>query len=202
MSITCTLYEILAEEARLLEEKNPEQYYRLRRELQGDVPDEDEAYVGLLSLMRVMFLNLDMDSLFDPDAPEPGEENSREATPREICELGEAWHGLHYIVTGDDLPAHPPELLDFLQEGGDHWDWGEHGYRFYRPEEVHELSGILNAIPAILFKERFQPALMQEVHPKNWETEDLEWLVESFVSLRTFMQHCAENQSGLVITLK
>ncbi|QDU79246.1 hypothetical protein Pla110_09520 [Polystyrenella longa] len=202
MNTHCTLYEILPEEATRLVANDPEQFYRLRRELHGDVPNEDDAYVGLFSLIRVQFLNLDLDSMFGSEASDSEEMSAVEPSPREIFDLGEAWHGLHYILTGDDLSADPPTLLDFLVDGGDHWDWGEYGYRFYTPVEVAELSSQLEAVPAILFKEQFQPEQMKNVHPKSWGEEDaLEWLIESFVRLRAFLRTCAEKESGIAITM-
>ncbi|MAT13674.1 MAG: hypothetical protein CMJ46_00165 [Planctomyces sp.] len=203
MTTNCILYEILPDEATLLAADDPEQFYRLRRELQGDVPTEEETYVGLLSLMRVLFMNFDLNSLFDPAEGDTHESTAVQAPLRESYELGDAWHGLHYILTGEEWSADPPMLLDFLYNGGDHWDWGAYGYRYYTPAETEAIADHLNAVPEVLFKERYQPRRMRHIHPQGWDDrEDLEWLIVSFVELRAFINQCVDREAGMVITMR
>lgn len=203
MKTNCILYEILPDEAVLLAADDPEQFYRLRCELQGDVPAEEDTYIGLLSLMRVLFLNVDFNSLLDPAEDESHESTALQTPPRQSYELGEAWHGLHYILTGEEWSADPPTLLDFLYDGGDHWDWGEYGYRYYTPDEVLDLATCFTAIPEFVFKERYHPHHMEYIHPRKWDDKaDLEWLIVSFVELRAFINQCADREAGLVITMR
>ncbi|MEZ6049340.1 MAG: DUF1877 family protein [Planctomycetaceae bacterium] len=202
MNDNCTLYEIHPEESELIASNDPEQFARLRHELHGEEFGEGEIYIGLLSMIRVLFLNADQ-FLTNPDSLKQKLAGSEhDFPPREALELGQAWHGLHYILTGEEDAAEPPDLIDFLIEGGDHWDWGDYGFRYYTPKEVHRLTETLNGVPEVIFKERYQPEQMQKVYPREWnEREDLEWLVVSFVELRAFMNQCQKNESGIVITL-
>jgi hypothetical protein len=138
------------------------------------------------------------------------EEDFGDAEGKTFLELdiGEAWHGLQYLLTGTAWEGKAP--LDFLVRGGE--DVGnipsdEGTARVLAPDEVKKLSGALNALTEDTLRKRFKPEEMQEqdIYPGTWDepTEDdvdpEEELLSYFVELRKFVASVGKRGHALLV---
>jgi hypothetical protein len=123
-------------------------------------------------------------------------------------DIGEAWHGLQYLLTGTAWEGKAP--LDFLVRGGE--DVGnipsdEGTARVLSPDEVKKLSGALNALSEDALRKRFDPEEMQEqdIYPGTWDepTDDdvnpEEELLSYFVELRKFVASVSKRGHALLV---
>jgi len=128
----------------------------------------------------------------------------------EELDLDKAWHGLHYLLTGDAWGDEEP--LCFLLNGGeqigteeDH-DVGYGPARGIMPGQVKEFAQALAAISEPEFRKRYDSEEMAElvVYPNGWAEEPaemLDWLVGSFTALQRFVAAAADKNRALVIYL-
>lgn len=123
-------------------------------------------------------------------------------------DIGEAWHGLQYLLTGTPWEGKVP--LDFLVRGGE--DVGnipsdEGTARVFTPDEVKKLSGALNALSVDTLRKRFDPEEMQEqdIYPGTWdeptdeELDPLDELLSYFDELRKFVASVAKHGHALLV---
>jgi hypothetical protein len=122
-------------------------------------------------------------------------------------DIGEAWHGLQYLLTGTAWEGKAP--LDFLVRGGE--DVGnipsdEGTARVFTPDEVKTLSTALAAVSEATLRKRFDPEELQEqdIYPGTWDepTDDvdpLEELLSYFVELRKFLSTVARRGHALLV---
>jgi hypothetical protein len=137
------------------------------------------------------------------------EEDFGDATGKTFLELdiGEAWHGLQYLLTGTAWEGKAP--LDFLVRGGE--DVGdipsdEGTARIFQPAEVKKLSEALHALSQDTLKRRFNAGTMQEldIYPGLWddppdEEDPLEELVSYFAELRKFVSQVAQRGHSMLV---
>jgi hypothetical protein len=123
-------------------------------------------------------------------------------------DIGEAWHGLQYLLTGTAWEGKAP--LDFLVRGGE--DVGnipsdEGTARVFTPAEVKTLSAALGAVSEDTLRKRFDPDTLQEqdIYPGTWDepTDDdvdpLEELLSYFVELRKFLATVSKRGHALLV---
>jgi hypothetical protein len=122
-------------------------------------------------------------------------------------DIGEAWHGLQYLLTGTAWEGKAP--LDFLVRGGE--DVGdipsdEGTARVFTPDEVKKLSAALNAVSADTLRKRFDPDELQgqDIYPGTWDepTDDvdpLEELLSYFAELKKFVAAVAKRGHALLV---
>jgi len=122
-------------------------------------------------------------------------------------DIGEAWHGLQYLMTGSAWEGKAP--LDFLVRGGE--DVGdipsdEGTARVLTADEVKALSKALDALPEKTLSGRYDAAKMQaeDIYPGMWEEppDDLdpkEELLSYFEELKKFMATVAKRGHGLLV---
>lgn len=124
-------------------------------------------------------------------------------------DIGEAWHGLQFLLTGTAWEGTPP--LDFLVRGGE--DVGdipsdEGTARVFTPAEVKALAEALKTVPEATLRKRFDPATLQaeDIYPGTWEEEEpaedvdpLEELISYFVELRKFTAAVAKRGHALLV---
>ncbi len=122
-------------------------------------------------------------------------------------DIGEAWHGLQYLLTG--TPWEGAEPLDFLVRGGE--DVGdipsdEGTARVFTPAQVKALSTALQEVSEATLRQRYDPARMQaqDIYPGTWEepeedVDPLEELLSYFEELQKFMATMARRGVALLV---
>ena len=86
-------------------------------------------------------------------------------------DIDKAWHGLHFLLSGDAEVGEPP--LDFILTGGAPVGDIDVGYgpaRAFTPGEVRDIATALAPISVDTLRERFDPAAMETaaIYPEIW----------------------------------
>ena len=133
---------------------------------------------------------------------QPGEGDS--------TDLDKSWHGIYYLLTGVSGEAQPP--LNFLQEGGRELPGIEVGYgppRLFSSREVKTILQALSQIDENILRSRFDPKDMKKkaIYPDIWDRDPekddaLGYCLGYFEELKTFLEKCATQNLGLIITLE
>ncbi|AKQ68945.1 hypothetical protein A176_005857 [Myxococcus hansupus] len=122
-------------------------------------------------------------------------------------DIGEAWHGLQYLLTGTPWEGAAP--LDFLVRGGE--DVGdiasdEGTARIFTAEQVKSLSSALQQVTEKTLRSRYDTAAMQaqDIYPGTWdepetEVDPLEELVSYFEELQKFVATVANRGEALLV---
>lgn len=122
-------------------------------------------------------------------------------------DIGEAWHGLQYLLTGTPWEGAAP--LDFLVRGGE--DVGdipseEGTARVFTPAQVKTLSAALQKVSEDTLRRRYDPAKMQaqDIYPGTWEepeedVDPLEELLSYFEELQKFVATVAKRGDTLLV---
>lgn len=122
-------------------------------------------------------------------------------------DIGEAWHGLQYLLTGTPWEGGAP--LDFLVRGGE--DVGdipseEGTARVFTPAEVQALATALQQVTEKTLRARYDAAAMQaqDIYPGTWdepeaEVDPLEELLSYFEELQKFMATVAKRRDALLV---
>jgi hypothetical protein len=122
-------------------------------------------------------------------------------------DIGEAWHGLQYLLTGTPWEGAAP--LDFLVRGGE--DVGdipsdEGTARVFTPAQVKALSAALQKVSEDTLRRRYDPARMQaqDIYPSTWEepeedVDPLEELLSYFEELQKFVATVAKRGDALLV---
>ena len=117
--------------------------------------------------------------------------------------IDKAWHGLHYLLCGVPEPA-PGPLGQAVFGGAEIGE--DQGYgpaRYFAVSQVVEIASALRS-PSLEhgLRARFDAAAMTElgIYPGVWETDDLDWLIDAFHTVRDF--YVAASEAGqAVVTL-
>lgn len=124
-------------------------------------------------------------------------------------DIGEAWHGLQYLLTGTPWEGAAP--LDFLVRGGE--DVGdipsdEGTARIFTPAQVKALAQALQKVPESTLRSRYDPARMQaqDIYPGTWEEPEedvdlLEELISYFEELQKFVATVAKRGDALLVNI-
>lgn len=122
-----------------------------------------------------------------------------------IC-LEKAWHGLHYLLTGD--PWGGTGWNAFLLCGGTEQgpDTGYGPARRFEPDEVREINRVLAGISAEELWSRFDARKMEDadIYPGIWDEpeEDLrEEYLTYFQMLKEFVAQAGENGDALQLSM-
>jgi hypothetical protein len=121
-------------------------------------------------------------------------------------DVGQSWHGLHYLLTG--TASEFPAPRGFLVEGGDEigTDGGYGPARLFSPREVDAIHSVLADISEEELWSRFDAAQMnaEQVYSFNWHEEaELRRRVylRTFADLKRFVDYASRRGQGLVVTL-
>lgn len=123
------------------------------------------------------------------------------------CSLEKAWHGLHYLLTGQAWDTTEP--LGFIVAGGQEIDDSDGGYgpaRLFTPQETRQFHSALLPISEEQLWSRFDPEAMQSqgVYPIIWDEpeEDLkDEYTQYFRDAKQFIADAAAAGQGLIVTL-
>jgi uncharacterized protein DUF1877 len=174
---------------------DPEAYDRARREA------DDRAKPGLFS------------RLFGarPPANVPSTPAALELTDGEgeLADLDKAWHGIHYLLTGEADESGTP--LEFLVAGGTFVGDEDVGYgppRVFTSAEVRVIAAALAAVTDDDLRSRFTPEAMMraEIYPEVWDRDPkdddtLGYLMEHVAILRGVMTTVSSRGHGLLVVL-
>ncbi len=125
--------------------------------------------------------------------------------PANSVSLEKAWHGLHYLLTGEVWEGH--DALGFLLAGGEQLgDDEESPVRWFTPEETKQIHQALSGISDDELWSRFDADEMQQrdIYPGIWDEpeEDLrEEYLTYFHELKQVVAAAAQNGEGLIVTI-
>lgn len=129
----------------------------------------------------------------------------RSAVATSAVSLEKAWHGLHYLLTGEAWEGDGP--LAFLLSGGEQLgDDEESPVRWFTPDETILIHQSLSAVTDHELWSRFNPEEMEEqgIYPGIWDEaeEDLqEEYLTYFHELKEVVESATRSGGGLVITI-
>ncbi|WMS88848.1 YfbM family protein [Pleionea litopenaei] len=120
-------------------------------------------------------------------------------------DLDKAWHGIYYCLNLSELNAEPP--FNFILEGGDVIGDIDVGYgpaRWLNSDAVAELHQHLSAITNDSLSDNYHPIKMDQlnIYPTIWERDGpdgLEYILEHFNGLKSFINDCANQRYGVVM---
>jgi hypothetical protein len=137
--------------------------------------------------------------LDDPDLAEDFMEENADRSQ----DIDKAWHGLHFLLTGDSKPAQFP--IGFIMDGGEILSGDEVPIvRIFRPHEVKSIAEAVANSRWSALRERFDPKALTEaqVYPDIWENESaLDYLKENYEQLRRDIGQAAAHHNGLLICI-
>jgi hypothetical protein len=135
----------------------------------------------------------------------------KEVPASEELDLNKAWHGLHFLLTGEAWGGEEPACY-LLAAGEQIGDEEEHdvGYGPARGLHVPQVKAFAGALAAVTKQElasRYngQQMMELELYPRGWEEEPDEmrdWLAASFDELRQFVRQAAMEDSALLVWLQ
>jgi hypothetical protein len=121
--------------------------------------------------------------------------------------LEKAWHGLHYLLTGDAWESESP--LGFIAGGGTPVEGSDLGYgeaRAFTPAEVQKIDGQLSQVSGDALWSRFDAPAMTEagIYPLIWD-EGEEQLREEYLGyfddLKGFIRKTAADGQCLLVSI-
>jgi hypothetical protein len=123
------------------------------------------------------------------------------------CSLEKAWHGLHYLLSGDAWESMGP--LAFVLAGGTEVDGSDGGYgpaRSFTPDETRQINTELSAITDDQLWSRFDADAMtaQGIYPGIWNEPECDLKDEYttyFRQVKQLIADAAARGHGLLITL-
>jgi len=129
--------------------------------------------------------------------------------PHADIDIDKAWHGVHFLLTGDPEGGDFP--LCFLVSGGTAIGEDDVGYgpaRGFRSSEVKEIAAALNTLDRNMLAARFnwQKMARAKIYPDIWSRRDeeagnREYLLDAFEAVRDFVTGAAEAGEAVIIYL-
>jgi hypothetical protein len=124
-----------------------------------------------------------------------------------VLELGKAWHGVHFLLTGDPDGGEAPLALAIF--GGVELgpDLGYGPLRVLEPEEVRDVSAALAALPAEALRARFSPEQFEaaEIYPFGiWADEGADaftWLADAYNAMQAHYRQAAANGHAMLLMI-
>lgn len=123
-----------------------------------------------------------------------------------LVDIDKAWDGIIYLLTGDGYATSQHPLRNVIFSGQLVHDEQEMGYgpaHYNTPEQVAELSALLDKINADELRARYNPADMEEkdIYPSVWEDDEdiVTYLLNNFESVRALYADAAQNGEAVVM---
>jgi hypothetical protein len=126
-------------------------------------------------------------------------------TPGHSVSIDKAWHGLHYLLCGTPDPAPGPrgQAVFGGTEIGE--DQGYGPARYFSPAQVAEIAAALQS-PSLETElhARFDAEAMTQmgIYPGVWETDDHDWLIEAFRTVRDFYAAASRAEQAVVTIIE
>ena len=126
------------------------------------------------------------------------------ASPDCRVSLEKAWHGLHYLLTGEVWGGDGP--LAFLLAGGENLGDDESPLRWFTPEETAQIHRALTRVSDDQLWSRFDPDAMGEkdVYPGIWDEPEDDLKSEYmgyFHALKSVVAAAADAGQGLLVSI-
>lgn len=169
-------------------------------------PDDSEAYEKSVERKRKagflswLFGNKETPKINMPDLDFVEGEN--------VCEdLDKAWQGIHYCLNKTAFEAEPP--LDFITVGGSVVGDIEIGIgpaRVFNSKQVSAIHQRLATVSEQELAANYDPLDMDDldIYPNIWTrdgNEGLDYIIENFKVLKSFIAGCEKNNLGMVVCL-
>ena len=132
---------------------------------------------------------------------------NEEDTPSNYLDIEKAWHGIHFLLTGEAWGGDGPlaqAVLGGIEIGE---DMGYGPARYLTPEEVRAVARSLAAISTEQLKKRYSSDALEaaEIYPTGiWEAEGwgaFDYLVQNFEPLVHFYHEAAERGDAVILYL-
>jgi hypothetical protein len=132
--------------------------------------------------------------------PNDGDDESPDS-----IDVGNCWHAIHYLLTGQTLGGDEPYSLAVL--GGEYLgeDLGYGPPRFLVPEQVKDVAATLRTLGVDEFASRYVPEEMElaEIYPGVIWVKDvdnaLEYVLEKYERLVEFYSDAAERGDAVIL---
>ena len=125
--------------------------------------------------------------------------------PLAHLDLDKAWHGIHFLLTGEVWGGEGPRAMAVLGGAAIGDDVGYGPARYLTVEEVRSVAAALRETTKDILHERYIPGDLEqaEVYPSGiWEEEGeeaFEWLVPWYVQLVAFYERIAKNGNAALL---
>lgn len=126
---------------------------------------------------------------------------------RKAIDLDKAWHGIHYLLSGQAFEAEGPAgylMMGGISLGEIHQDYGP--ARALSPQEVAALYGVMNLLSEDELKTRYRPEDMEEIYPGWWDPEldgeDFLYLLHYYSQLKAFLEDLVQHHKGAVVFIQ
>lgn len=123
-----------------------------------------------------------------------------------LVDIDKAWDGIIYLLTGEGFATSEHPLRNVIFSGQLVHEEQEMGYgpaHYNTPEQVVELSTLLDKIDAADLRTRYNPADMEEkdVYPSVWEDDEeiVTYLLDNFESVRAIYAEAALNGEAVIM---
>lgn len=120
----------------------------------------------------------------------------------DALDVGKAWHGIHFLLTGTVGGGSGP--LDTVVYGRTPLD-EEMQYGTVMATDAADVPAIaaaLAAVPDEALRQRFDPSGMDDIYPNCWDEPDaLDWLMEHLQALKAFYRDAAAAGRAVVMSL-
>lgn len=121
--------------------------------------------------------------------------------------IDQAWHGIHFLLTGDaSLDIEVPPLSNVVV-GGESTGWaaGVGDVRALTPQEVREVSEALREISRQNLLQSCDIAAFSanEIYPfrNNWDSVDIEWLLDAYDEIVPFFCAAADARDSMLLMI-
>lgn len=120
-------------------------------------------------------------------------------------DLDKAWHGIHFLLTGEVWGGEGPHAMAVLGGVAVGDDVGYGPARYLTVEEVRSVANALGKISRDMLRKRYIPSAFEhaQVYPTGiWEVEGeqaFEWLMPWYAELVSFYKRAAENGNAVLL---
>jgi len=127
-----------------------------------------------------------------------------ETRAAETVDLDKAWHGIHFMLTGEQYGGEGP--LARVIMGGVPIGEEDVGYgpaRGLSASEVKEVASWLGKISEADFRAKFDPTALSEadIYPQIWDEGDdaLNYVTDNFLEVKRFYSAAAEKDLAVIL---
>jgi Domain of unknown function (DUF1877) len=127
-----------------------------------------------------------------------------EGEPPHYVDVDKAWHGIHYLLTGQGEGGVPPQSLAVF--GGEEFgpDLGYGAARFLTPDEVRSVAATLARLPPEALVPQFDPRDMEakQIYPNGIWVRDgqeaLDYALDNYQPLQVFYRDAAARGDAVI----
>lgn len=125
--------------------------------------------------------------------------------PTNDMDIDKAWHGLHFLLTGEAYGGAGPLAQAVLGGTEIGEDLGYGPGRYLTVAQVAEVSAALDALSEATLAERFDPESLRSnnIYPGVWMDgqDDLAYLLHGYQAIRDYYQAAATSADAMLLFL-